>query len=189
MNTLTDNGFFKTRNKNAEPSFTINGVVWTPSIIKQKTASNDAAAKAALLRIYSYQTKEEQATGHTHEYNNKGFNSNDAEILSSFALQLETKGWLSPKQMTIVKKKISKYSNQLFDHIIEPLEKQIRASARNNTVVTNKDVRNLLRFDNYLEKLAEIANKGFLTIDSLKDILPAELINKGLNSMQRMKGL
>lgn len=154
-----------------------------------KTASNDAAAKAALLRIYSYQTKEEQATGHTHEYNNKGFNSNDAEILSSFALQLETKGWLSPKQMTIVKKKISKYSNQLFDHIIEPLEKQIRASARNNTVVTNKDVRNLLRFDNYLEKLAEIANMGFLTIDSLKDILPAELINKGLNSMQRMTGL
>jgi hypothetical protein len=42
-----------------------------------------------------------------------GFTGTDAEILSSFSKQLIEKGWLSPKQMVIVRKKIKKYENQM----------------------------------------------------------------------------
>ena len=94
-------------------------IAWTPAYIKQQIIEKDEAVKAALLRIYSYQTQEEQNHETTVESNGKGFNGTDAEILSSFAKQLETRKFLSPKQIVIARKKLQKYSRQLFMYIVE----------------------------------------------------------------------
>ena len=69
--------------------------------------------KHALLKIYEYQTADEQVYGTTKHYNDVGFSGADAEILSSFAVQLQKKGFLSPKQMQIVAKKMKKYWKQI----------------------------------------------------------------------------
>jgi hypothetical protein len=97
----------------------INGVTWTPELVKQKIATSDQAVKNALLRVYSWQTEEEQQAEQTIEPNRKGFNGLDGKILSSFAEQLKNKGWLSAKQVLIARKKLLKYSRQIFEnHIV-----------------------------------------------------------------------
>lgn len=98
---------------------TIKGVEWTPEYVKQQIIENDSALKKALLRIYSFQTAEEKLVEGTHETNGKGFNGTDAQILSSFAKQLEERNWLSPKQIAIARKKMVKYSRQIFTYIVE----------------------------------------------------------------------
>lgn len=83
--------------------------------VKGQLRTNEVWAKAALLRIFDYQTKDEKISEHTHENNNVGFTGCDAEILTSFAKQLIRKNWLSPKQMALVYKKMPKYHNQIVD--------------------------------------------------------------------------
>jgi hypothetical protein len=70
-------------------------------------------ALSALVKIYDFQTEEEQSIGGTNEYNNVGFTGVDGLILSSIAKQYINKGWLSPKQKAIVMKKMSKYTRQI----------------------------------------------------------------------------
>lgn len=93
-------------------------VSWTPAYIKEQIITKDEAVKAALLRIYSYQTLDEQRSESTQESNGKGFNGIDAEILSSFAKQLETRKFLSPKQIAIARKKLIKYSSQIYMYLV-----------------------------------------------------------------------
>lgn len=81
--------------------------------IKEMLKINDKWAIRGLLRIYEYQTESEKATQSTHLYNNVGFNGADAEILSSFAEQVNKGRTLSPKQMAILFKKMPKYAGQL----------------------------------------------------------------------------
>jgi len=81
--------------------------------VKHQLKTDDKWAKAALLKIYEFQTEDEKRIGDTREYNNVGFSGAHAEIMSSFAVQLLGKGWLSPKQMIIVHKIICKYSRQI----------------------------------------------------------------------------
>jgi hypothetical protein len=97
----------------------IKGVQWTTEMVKEKILSDDQALKNALLRIYSFQTEDEKRAHHTTHTNGKGFNGTDAEILTSFAKQLENKGWLSPKQIILARKKMVKYSRQIFEYIKE----------------------------------------------------------------------
>ncbi len=81
--------------------------------IKAMLASNQAWAIRGLLKIYSYQTADEQATETTREYNDVGFNGVDAEILSSFAKQVLAGRTMSLKQMALIYKKMPKYARQL----------------------------------------------------------------------------
>jgi hypothetical protein len=97
----------------------IKGVEWTPSLVKEKIASSEDAVKRALLRLYSFQTEDEKQALSTHHTNGKGFNGTDAEILSSFAEQLLKKGWLSGKQIELARKKLLKYSRQIFEWMKE----------------------------------------------------------------------
>ena len=83
--------------------------------LKEQLATRDNQAIKGLLTIYSYQTSEEQDKGYTKEDNGVGFSGFDSEILSSFAEQYKTKGWLSPKQMNLVKKYLPKYARQLVE--------------------------------------------------------------------------
>lgn len=83
--------------------------------LKEQLATRDNQAVKGLLTIYSYQTNEEQDNGYTKEYNGVGFSGFDSEILSSFAEQYKTKGFLSTKQMNFVKKYMPKYARQLLE--------------------------------------------------------------------------
>jgi len=75
--------------------------------------NNDEHCVGALLKLYSYQTREEQAHHYTKDQNSVGFNSADANFLSSCAQFYLEKGWLSQKQISYVRKCILKYSGQL----------------------------------------------------------------------------
>lgn len=80
---------------------------------KKQLSSNSKWALNALVRIYAYQTEEEQRIEHTHDHNGVGFTGVDGEILTSFAKQYERRGFLTPKQMTILFKKMPKYWMQI----------------------------------------------------------------------------
>ena len=67
----------------------------------------------ALLYIYDFQTEDEQSSQSTNHHNNMGFTGSDANILSSFAKQVISKGWLSDKQMELLRRKIIKYAGQI----------------------------------------------------------------------------
>jgi len=83
--------------------------------IKNKLATDARWAKHALLKIFEFQTEEEQHFETTCVNNNVGFTGADGEFLTSLAKQLEKKGFLSPKQMIHVYKKMPKYWKQVLN--------------------------------------------------------------------------
>jgi len=66
-----------------------------------------------ILAIYDRQTADEQTTEQTRYHNGVGFGATDAEILSSFAKQLQKGRTLSQKQVTIATRLMMKYAMQL----------------------------------------------------------------------------
>lgn len=82
-------------------------------MLKKQIASNDNKAIHALMTIYAYQTDREQSDGHTIEHNGVGFSGVDSQILSSFAEQYHAKGFLSEKQINLLKRIMPRYANQL----------------------------------------------------------------------------
>ena len=85
----------------------------TKTFIRNLIETNDRALSRAVVVIYERQTLEEQISELTQEHNGKGFTSFDAEILSSFAKQIQAGRTLSPKQISLARKKMIKYSSQL----------------------------------------------------------------------------
>jgi len=81
--------------------------------IRSLIKSDPAYAVGALLKLYQYQTHDEQLTGSTRHINNVGFNGVDAEILSSVAGFYLRTGRLSDKQIRLIRPKLYKYSKQL----------------------------------------------------------------------------
>ena len=75
--------------------------------------TNDLAVGRALLVMFDRQTSNEQLAERTADKNDIGFSGVDAEICSSFAKQYKSRGFLSPKQMVIARKKMKKYWKQL----------------------------------------------------------------------------
>jgi hypothetical protein len=86
---------------------------WNKASIQDLVRTNDRAAVKALLTVYRNQTDEEQAARVTRENNGVGFTGVDSGILSAFAEQVRDRGFLSPKQMAILRNKIVKYWRQL----------------------------------------------------------------------------
>lgn len=94
--------------------------------VKHKLANDPNWALKGLLRIYDFQTNEEQNSEHTIDHNNKGFTGTDGEILSSFAKQYERRKSLSDKQMFLLMKKMPKYWHQIvMISDLEKLEQQV----------------------------------------------------------------
>jgi hypothetical protein len=84
------------------------------ALLREKLANNPQWAMRGCTAIYAFQTPEEQAQADTYEDNGVGFNGCDAEILSSFAVQINEKRFAaSEKQMRILFKKMPKYAKQL----------------------------------------------------------------------------
>jgi len=85
--------------------------------IKFQLSSNPVWALKGLVKIYNLQTADEKASGTTNNLNSVGFSGCDAEILSSFAVQYLKWNRLSPKQMTLIHKKMPRYHKQIFSLI------------------------------------------------------------------------
>lgn len=93
-------------------------------IVRGKLATNENWAIRAMVKIYECnQTWEEQSSEQTFDDNGIGFNGLDANILSSFAKQVQSGRTMSQKQMAIIMKKMKKYARQVLDFI--PEEKQL----------------------------------------------------------------
>ena len=99
----------------------------TREFVKKQLSTNKAWATRALLKIFDKQTETEKEFEHTRDWNKVGFTGVDGEILASFAKQLQTRGFLSPKQMALVYKKMPKYWMQIIKISDQhKLEMQIR---------------------------------------------------------------
>lgn len=86
---------------------------WTPEEMKNILATHDDQVCKAVVKIYERQTFDEKVSHETKENNGVGFNGTDAKIMSSFAEFYQQRGYLSPKQLMIARKKIMKYAGQL----------------------------------------------------------------------------
>ena len=87
--------------------------VWTIEDIKRLLQTNDTMLYRSLKILYSYQTADEKNTKDTITENGVGFNSVDAQFLSSCAEFLIKNGFLTIKQKAVVRTKMIKYSKQL----------------------------------------------------------------------------
>ena len=83
--------------------------------IRKMVSTNANWAIRALLRIYQNQTEDEQYSHTTCHQNGIGFSGCDAEILTSFAQQVNRGRALSEKQMNLLFKKMPRYSRQLME--------------------------------------------------------------------------
>jgi hypothetical protein len=85
----------------------------TLQVLQQKLATDARWAQRALLAIFRNQTADEQSQGTVSHHNAMGFRCMDSHLLTSFATQLQTRGFFSPKQMVYVHKKMPIYARQL----------------------------------------------------------------------------
>lgn len=87
---------------------------YTLEDIRTNITTNQKWCEHAIVAIFNKQTLDEQQAEETKKTNGIGFNSCDANILSSFAKQIIKGYTLSEKQLTIGYKKIKKYAKQLY---------------------------------------------------------------------------
>ncbi len=83
------------------------------SYVREKLNTDNTWLLKALLKIYSFQTIDEQSSESTNHDNGVGFNGIDAPFLTSISKQYLKKGSLSEKQIYVCRKKMLKYSSQL----------------------------------------------------------------------------
>jgi hypothetical protein len=81
---------------------------------KRKIATDKRWAIRALIVIYENQTADEKDIGVTKHNNGVGFNGTDAELLTSFAQQVNAGRNLSQRQTDYLFKKMPKYAGQLY---------------------------------------------------------------------------
>ncbi len=99
----------------------MSNATWTVEGIKELLGKSNKAVERAVLCIYERQTADEKAVGETNHQNGVGFNASDAELLTSFAAQINKKvanggalgNCLSPKQLELARKKMPRYARQL----------------------------------------------------------------------------
>lgn len=81
--------------------------------IRDAVSKSPKWALDGLMRIYANQTADERTVEETRHENGIGFTGADANILTSFAKQVERGRTMSPKQMALIHKKMPKYARQL----------------------------------------------------------------------------
>jgi hypothetical protein len=86
---------------------------WTKDKIQELLETNDTMVVRSVLKLYEFQTLDEQDLGTASKRNGMGFNRIDAEFLSSIAEWILSGKKLSYKQLTLSRKMILKYSAQL----------------------------------------------------------------------------
>ena len=113
----------------------VKGKEWTKDSVRTLLQTNDKAILRAIKLIYSFQTNLWNDSPRDDSYISTsyisdtfmgmsesksyilGFSKVDADIMSSFARTLNQGRSLSEKQMIIARKRIVKYSNQIFNYM------------------------------------------------------------------------
>ena len=83
------------------------------AIVREKLATDNAWLVRGLLAIHAKQTDDEKRSHETRHDNDRGFNSADAPLMTSFVNQWNTRHWFSDKQMNRLRKTMRKYAGQL----------------------------------------------------------------------------
>ena len=87
--------------------------IWTKDEIIHLLETNDTMVIHSLIQIYNRQTESEKAIKETNTNNGVGFNGVDGGFMSTCAEFALKRGYLTPKQMAIVRRKLMKYAGQL----------------------------------------------------------------------------
>lgn len=83
--------------------------------LRELLQTNDEALRRSIVVIYRQQIPQERVLGEAIIEDKVGFTAFDAEILGSFAKQIEHGNKLSDKQMAIARNKMPKYWRQLMN--------------------------------------------------------------------------
>ncbi len=86
------------------------------AFIQDKLRNDPKWTLGGLLKIYDFQTANEQEFEYTSDANSVGFTGADGEILTSFAKGLLKYRTLTPRQMAITKNKMPKYWKQILNN-------------------------------------------------------------------------
>lgn len=86
---------------------------WTEEEIKSLVQTNEVVTCRALLQLYYRQTSSERNAKSTTNKNGEGFNSYDAQFLTSVSEFLLAHGHLTAKQLYAVRRRLVKYNRQL----------------------------------------------------------------------------
>jgi SNF2 family DNA or RNA helicase len=89
--------------------------------IKDLIKNDSEYTVGALISLFNMQTADEAKTNSTAHQNDFGFNAFDAPILSDISKYYLNKGFLSDKQIRLVRSKLIKYVNQLATIGVKPL--------------------------------------------------------------------
>ena len=83
------------------------------SLVREKLDTDNAWLVRGLLALHAKQTPDEQRNADTRHDNDRGFNSADAPLMTSFVRQWNTRLWFSDKQLNRLRKTLRKYAGQL----------------------------------------------------------------------------
>lgn len=153
----------------------------------------DEMAIGALLKIYSFQTSDEQNIKTTIEINDQGFNSSDANILSDISEYFNNKGYLSEKQVAFVRRSIKKYWQQLSTTGFEPVT--INKNGNNKEIPVLKTAK-LANKKIVIEFSFPKGDKSFIeTLNEVKELSGRKFIKEkrhweiplGLESVEKLK--
>lgn len=87
--------------------------------IALKVSTDARWATRALLVLYDRQTRDEQEAQYTKHQNGIGFSAFDAQILSSFAQQIQQGRSLTDRQLTVAFRRLPRYARQLAEVVAE----------------------------------------------------------------------
>ena len=85
---------------------------------------NDAVERA-ILRLYSFQTAQEQSIQTTRDQNGVGFSAADGHTGSYYAKWIKSGKHLSGKHLIKARSMVLKYTRQLLEFANKPVEEQV----------------------------------------------------------------
>lgn len=91
----------------------VQGDLWAPEEILDRMLSDDRWLVHGLLALYRLQTDDERKSRETTEHNGVGFGALDAGILTGISEFYFRAGFLTSKQLGVLRTRLPKYSTQL----------------------------------------------------------------------------
>lgn len=98
---------------------------YTLEDVKEYLATNRKWVEGAIVKLYEFQTADEQQGEYTTNKNNVGFNAFDAKTLSYYATWIKNGNHLSGKFLAKAFELMPKYAKQILDCINRKVEDQI----------------------------------------------------------------
>jgi len=88
---------------------------WSQSEIRVLLETNNDFLKRSLVKMYKRQTESEQERVYTNQRNWVGFNKPDGFKLGSLAKFYIDRGFLTDKQIVLVRRRLVRYTRQITD--------------------------------------------------------------------------